>query len=311
MNRVTNRKRSCLRMLLILLTLPLAALILLTLLQRSLMYFPDRVAELHPRDGGWPAGQVHDIRVQAADGVTLHGWHILPNGRTANSQQACDRELALGRPVILYFSGNAGNRTYRKDEFQVFTRLDCDVFVFDYRGYGENHGSPTEKHLVRDAMTVFRYATDERNMSPDRIIIFGESLGGGVATRLAGDACQAGTPPGGLIIRSSFSSMVDTGRYHYPWLPVRLLLFDRYRSEAHIRHVSSPILQIHGERDRVVPYAIGRDLFEAAPEQSADGTPKRFVSLPNCDHNDVVVNGEPEYSQAIGRFIAELKENSP
>ena len=106
--------------------------------------------------------------------------------------------MALGRPVVLYFSGNAGNRTYRLEEFQTFTRVGCDVFVFDYRGYGENEGSPTEKHLISDAVAAFRYATQQRDISPERMIVFGESIGGGVATRLASEASQAGTPPGGL-----------------------------------------------------------------------------------------------------------------
>jgi fermentation-respiration switch protein FrsA (DUF1100 family) len=280
---------------------------MLTLLQRSLMYFPDRVTQMRPADGGWPDGQAHDICVQAEDGVMLHGWHILPNGRTADGPDACDAELALGRPVVLYFSGNAGNRAYRTEEFQTFTRLGCDVFVLDYRGYGENQGSPTEKHLVRDAMSAYRYAVQQREISPQRILVFGESIGGGVATRLASDACQAGSPPGGLIIRSSFSSMVDTGRYHYPWLPVSLLLFDRYLSENHIQHVTSPILQFHGERDGVVPLGIGLKLHEAAPERSAEGIPKRFVRLPACGHNDVVYNGEPAYSRVMAEFVAEVK----
>jgi fermentation-respiration switch protein FrsA (DUF1100 family) len=211
--------------------------------------------------------------------------------------------LELERPVVLYFSGNAGNRQYRPDEFGVFTRLGCDVFIFDYRGYGENAGSPTEEALAADAQAVWKYATDQRNVAPDRIILYGESIGGGVAVRLAAELSEAGTPPGALVLRSTFTSLVDMGSYHYPWLPVRLVMVDRYPSVERIPGVTCPILQIHGTRDSIIPIKFGRELFAVAPEKAANGIPKRFVELAKADHNDVVFIAEGEMRRAIGEFL--------
>jgi fermentation-respiration switch protein FrsA (DUF1100 family) len=177
------------------------------------------------------------------------------------------------------------------------------VFIFDYRGYGENAGSPTEEALSADAQSVWEYATDERKIAPDRFILYGESLGGGVAVRLASELSEAGTPPGALILRSTFTSLVDMGSHHYPWLPVRLVMVDRFPSAERIPAVTCPILQIHGARDTIIPIKFGRRLFETAPEASATGIPKRFVELPKADHNDVIFVAEPEMRQAVGEFL--------
>jgi len=235
---------------------------------------------------------------------------VLANGQAAADREECDRQLELGRPVVLYFSGNAGNRLYRTEEFGVFTRLGCEVFIFDYRGYGENAGSPTEAALAADAQAVWRYATDERNVAPDRIILYGESLGGGVAVRLASDLSEAGTPPGALVLRSTFTSLVDMGACHYPWLPVRLVMVDRFPSADRIPAVTCPILQIHGARDTIIPIKFGRRLFETAPEASTTGIAKRFVELPEADHNHLILRAEPEMRQAVGEFLESVFSQS-
>jgi len=211
----------------------------------------------------------------------------------------------------LYFSGNAGNRAWRIPEFEVFTQLGCDVFVFDYRGYGENPGSPSEEHLAADATAAWRYATQTRRIEPHRLILFGESLGGGVAVRLAAEQCAAGTPPGGLVLRATFSSLPDAAAYHYPWLPVRWLLVDRYPSAARMPQVTCPILHIHGLRDTIIPIQLGKKLFAAAPPQSASGIPKRFVELPAADHNDILAVAVPEFRDAVAEFLKRLSMFDP
>lgn len=296
-------KRRLLRTTLTILTIYLLLVLMLALLQRKLIYFPEREACIDPQSAGLPAGRVHTITLETDDGIQLHGWHVLPNGLAAADRDACDRQLELGRPVVLYFSGNAGNRLYRPEEFGVFTRLGCDVFIFDYRGYGENAGSPTEEALASDAQAVWKYATDQRNVAPDRIILYGESIGGGVAVRLASELSEAGTPPGALVLRSTFTSLVDMGAYHYPWLPVRLMMVDRYPSVDRIPAVTCPILHIHGTRDSIIPIKFGRRLFEAAPGTSTTGVPKRFVELPEADHNDAILVAEPEMRRAVGGFL--------
>lgn len=296
-------KRRLLRTALAILTICLLLLLMLALLQRRLIYFPSRQAHIDPQQAGLPVGRVHTITLETDDGVQLHGWHVLPNGQVAADRDACDRQLELGRPVVLYFSGNAGNRLYRPEEFEVFTQLGCDVFIFDYRGYGENAGSPTEQALAADAQAVWKYATDQRNVAPDRIILYGESLGGGVAVRLASELSESGTPPGALVLRSTFTSLVDMGSYHYPCLPVRLLMVDRFPSVDRIPSVTCPILQIHGVQDNIIPIKFGRRLFEAAPETSTTGIPKRFVELSEADHNDVILVAEPEMRNAVEEFL--------
>jgi len=284
---------------------------MLAFLQRSMIYHPARDNRIEPADAELPTGRVHSITTQADDGVLLHGWHFLPTHQRATTAQACDRELASARWLVLYFSGNAANRRYRVPEVSLLTETHAHVFLFDYRGYGENRGSPSEKHLCADALAVWRFATRERQVPSDRIVLYGESLGGAVAVGLAAQLCEAGTPPAGIILRSTFSSLVDAGAYHYPWLPVSWVLIDRYLSIERIPAVTCPILQMHGSRDRIVPTRLGERLFLAAPDASANGTRRRFVELPGAGHNDVLYVAEAEMYRAIGEFFSRIDHQPP
>lgn len=294
------------RMLLIVLGCYLFVFAMLYAFQRSLTYFPSKQARVDPREAGLAPGQVHSISVQADDGVTLHGWHVLPSGRMARDARECDEALADARWVVLYFSGNAGHRGYRGLDCELLASSGCHVFLFDYRGYGENAGEPNEEALAADARSVWDYATVERRVSADRLLLFGESLGGGVAVRLASEKSIAGAAPGGLILRSTFSSLVDAAAYHYPWLPVRWAMHERYPSAERIGQVTCPILQVHGRADTIVPIALARQLFEAAPARSASGIAKRFLPLDGADHNDVLEVAGLEFGDAIRGFLKEL-----
>jgi pimeloyl-ACP methyl ester carboxylesterase len=294
------------RIVLSLLAFYFVVVIMLNFLQRSFIYLPTRESRIEPQDAGLPPGQVHTVTIRTDDGLELRGWHILADGRSAADRAGCDRELAAGRRLVLFFSGNAANRRYRVPEFGILTSVGVDVFIFDYRGYGDNSGSPSEEKLAADARAIWIYATQERDVPPERIILYGESLGGGVAVRLAAEMCEAGTAPGGLILRSTFSSLVDAGKHHYPFLPVRLALVDRYPSVDRIPQVTCPILQIHGVRDSIMPIKLGRRLFEAAPEMSSSGIAKQFVELPTAGHNDVTTVAEAELRAAIQQFLSSL-----
>ncbi len=297
-------RRSLLRLVLIASIVYLFFVIMLALLQRSLIYFPTQQAEILPDHSGLPAGQVQTVQLTSHDGLTLYGWHVLPTGEHSDSREHVDQMLAAGGPVVLYFSGNAGNRAYRGEELQPLADAGAHVFLFDYRGYGENPGQPTEADLIRDATSACEYLTGPRGIAAERIVLFGESLGGGVAVQLAAGRCRAGTPPGGLILRSTFSSLVDVAAYHYPWMPVRMLMVDRFESADHIAAVTCPIVQIHGVRDSIVPIAMAKRLFAAAPGQSASGVPKHFVELSHADHNDIPIVAPAAYRAAIGDFLA-------
>ena len=303
MPRISQRQRRWLRVILSVPATYLVMVLMLTLLQRSLIYLPTRERSIEPQDADLPPGQVHTITVQTKDQLRLRGWHVLADGHRAADRQECERELAAGRRLVLYFSGNAANRQYRPTEFGVLTGLGLDVFIFDYRGYGDNSGSPSEENLAADAQAIWRYTTEERKVPPHRVLLYCESLGGGVAVRLAAELCAANTPPGGLILRSTFSSLVDAGAHHYPWLPVRLVLVDRFPSVDLIPQVTCPILQIHGTQDVIMPIELGQRLFEAAPDQSSSGISKQFAALPGAGHNDVTMVAEAELRAAIQDFL--------
>jgi pimeloyl-ACP methyl ester carboxylesterase len=281
----------------------------LALFQRRLIYVPSRAERITVEDARLSPGVVHDILVPTEDGLTLHGWHFLPTGRTCRTDADCDAELQRGRLLVLFFHGNGGDRRGREFDSLIFAGEGADVFVIDYRCYGENPGSPSESGLAIDARALWKYATETRGVPPERIVLYGESLGGGVAIRLCADLCEAGTPPAGLIVRSTFTSLPDAAAHHFPWLPVRLLLFDRFASIERIGAITCPNLHIHGTDDQVVPFALGRRLFEAAPAQSSNGIPKQFVELDGADHNDVLLVAQQEFTGAVSEFFKAVREH--
>ena len=291
-----------------LLKLYLLLLVPLAFFQRSLIYHPTREKSLIAKDFGF-SPNVTDLTVKAHDGIELHGW--LSVALTGDAQNVVDAEdIAAAIPVVLYFSGNAGNRSLRYTQIMALNSLGADVAIFDYRGFGENEGSPTEANFALDARTIWDHFTNERQISPQRIVIYGESLGGGTAARLASDLCHEGIEPGGLILQSTFSSLVDVGWAHFPIVPVSLLLLDQFPSSERVRSVTCPVLQIHGQQDSIVPYAIGQKLYHAVPEKSSRGIAKRLVTLPNTDHNDVYSLSQDHqlFLQSLREFFAALSD---
>jgi len=235
--------------------------------QRSLMYLPIGTAP-SPAAAGLPDADV--LSVKTSDGFALGAWFL----RTG-------RETALA--TVIVFNGNAGNRSFRAPLARRLADAGFHVCLFDYRGFGGNAGSPSEDGLLRDARAVFAAVARRPDVKPDRIILMGESLGTGVAVALATEVS-----PLALVLRSPFTSMADVAAYHYRLLPVRQLLWDRYDSLSRIGALTSPVAIVAGDRDRVVPYALSRRLFEAV------SAPKRFITVPGTDHNDFELNaGDP------------------
>src|SRR5579872_591614 len=224
----------------------LAVILLVAMFQRSLIYHPGRDASLSENPAQIPGARVEPVKFRTADNLDLHDWHISRQVTGPDDNQ--ERNRTIGKPVFLYFCGNSGNRGHRLEEFTMLTCLDADVVCCDYRGFGDNAGSPSEETIASDARFIWQHLTRERHIDPRRIIIFGESLGGGVATRLAAEMSARGTPPGGLVLRSTFSRLTDAAAWHFPWLPARWLLVDRYPSVDRIPQVTCPLLCIHGRR---------------------------------------------------------------
>lgn len=268
------RRRPVRRLLLIVGGGYLAVAILVTVFQRSLLYVPFRSAEITASEAGVLAPRTTTVTVTAEDGVTLHGWRVSPVGER--------------RRTVLYCPGNAANRKRRVSTLEILSEDGTEVFLFDYRGYGENEGSPSEEAFASDTRRIWDWLTTEQKIPPDEIIVYGQSLGGGVAVRLVSDLAAEGIQPAGLLLVATFSSMVDAAKNRFGWLPVDWLLRDRYPSEDCIGKITCPIMHIHGDSDRIVPIELGKKLFERAPEASKRGVKRRFIELPGAGHNNII-----------------------
>lgn len=244
--------------------------LLIYLVQRQLQYFPD------PSPVERPAGEdfktLEELNLVTTDGVRISAWYW-PGKRLDN---------------VLMFHGNAGHRGHRLDWARGFHELGFGVFLLDYRGYGGSDGSPTEQGLFLDAQAALRWLSQK----PGRVIYLGESLGSGPAIELA-----VAQPPTAIILHAPLTSAVDVAQAAYPFLPVRLLLKDRYENDRKIGRITSPVLVIHGERDSVIPFRLGRRLFETAT------SPKEWLAVPEADHNNLAEVGGRLYWKTIQSFL--------
>lgn len=269
-----------------------AVLVIFAVGQRWLLYPSDRTGELAAAKVSTSEARVSDVVIPATGGVTLHGWHFAATDPDSDPL------------LVIYFPSNAGSRQDRTHDCREFVRLGFDVLICDYRGYGDNDGSPSESALAGDAREVWSYAIDELGRSPQQIVLFGESLGGAVAVRLAAELTSAGTPPGGLVLNSTFAALPETVAWHYPAFPFQFVLLDRYPSVECIAEVDCPLLQFHGTDDEFVPLAHGRRLFDAAPAESSHRIPKRFVMIAGGTHNAIPVTELAEELAEWRRRIA-------
>jgi len=247
--------------------------------QRRMIYFP--LGQSVPPASA-VLGGASEVAFETEDGLLLHGWYVPAEGGTA-------------RATVLVFNGNAGNRSYRAPLAAALARRGHSVLLFDYRGYGGNPGRPSERGLLADGRAARAWLESRPGMDGRRLVFFGESLGAAVALAEAVER-----PPAALVLRSPFTSLTDVGRRHYPFLPVRWLLADRYPSIERIAGLDCPLLVIAGERDRIVPPGQSRALFEAAPSRR-----KRFLSLPG-GHNDLALLAG---DRMIDETIAFLEES--
>jgi len=244
--------------------------------QRRLIYFPSP-GPVPSAAAVLPGGR--DVVLETAGGMSLGGWYFPARGRGG---------------AVLVCNGNAGDRSLRAELALALNRMGLSVLLFDYRGYGGNPGKPSEGGLTADARAALDWLGAQPDVDSQRIVYFGESLGAAVALGVAVERA-----PAALVLRSPFTSLPDVAAVHYPWLPARRLLLDTYPSIDRIASLRAPVLVIAGDRDDIVPAALSRRLFDAAPE------PKQYVQVPGVGHNDPRLLDGPQMIGAIGRFLSD------
>jgi len=217
-----------------------------------------------------------NVELVTEDNIKLHGWFIPKENAKA---------------TILFFHGNAGNISHRLDSIEIFHRLELNVFIIDYRGYGQSKGKISEKGTYRDAEAAWNYLNLTQGISDKQIIIFGRSLGASIATWLARKHT-----PAALIIESGFTSVPSMGQRLYPFLPIRWLAHFKYNTKQYVKSVSCPVMVLHSKHDEIVPYEEGHEIFKTAAE------PKYFFKM-RGGHNDGFIVSGPSYVKALKSFI--------
>jgi fermentation-respiration switch protein FrsA (DUF1100 family) len=238
----------------------LLIILIMTFLETWLVYPRPPLA----RSDWQPAGlSFEDIRFTSADGTKLHGWFVPhPNPKR----------------FVLYCHGNGEQVADNADVVAMLRdKLQASVFIFDYRGYGHSEGSPTEAGCIADAAAAQRWLAERAGIQPNEVVLVGRSLGGGVVTALASEQGAKA-----LILQNTFPTMPDVAALHYPWLPVRWVMKNRYDSLARIQKYRGPLFQSHGAADTLIPTELAKRLFDVAPSGN-----KQFMQLPGLGHDDL------------------------
>jgi fermentation-respiration switch protein FrsA (DUF1100 family) len=251
-------------------------LALLWALQRRLIYLPFP-SDVPPATTLLPGAR--EVTLRTDDGLRLGAWLVPPAAPDTGA-------------AVLVAAGNAGNRSLRAPLAAALARHGLTVLLFDYRGYGGNRGRPTQVGLARDARAARRYLVEEAGVAPERLLYFGESLGAAVVTELATEH-----PPAALVLRSPFTDLASVGRVHYPFLPVRLLLRDRYPLAQQLACVRVPTTVVYGADDAIVPAEQSRAVAGAA------AGPTRLVEIAGADHNDRALLDGAELIAAVAHHI--------
>ena len=230
---------------------------MLSMLERWLV-FP--APAVNADDWDVPDLAFEEVYFHGTDGTRLNGWFVPHPAPQA---------------VVLYCHGNGVYVAQLAKRLRMLhEQIGVTVFAWDYRGYGHSEGHPHEANVIADAGVALQWLAEKTGLTPTDIVVIGRSLGGAVAVQLA-----ATYQVRGLVLDRTFASLVDAAAHHYPWLPVRWLMKNRFSSLDAIQHYRGPLLQTHGTADRIVPLAMGKQLFEAAPSGN-----KRFIEVPAGEH---------------------------
>lgn len=266
--------------LIVMLVVVYAALVLMMyLFQPRLLFLPGVPGRELTADPGRVGLAYEDIEFATPDGERLHGWWLPQDD---------------ARGTVLFVHGNAGNISHRLDSLQIFAGLGVNVLIFDYRGYGRSTGRPSEQGLYQDAEAAWNWLVDARGQRPDQIVLFGRSMGGAVAARLATRVEAAG-----LIVESTFTSVPDIGAELYWWLPVRWLSRLDFDAETAIRNARLPVLVVHSSDDEIISFRHGQRLVRAAGERG------RLLEI-SGDHNTGFLRSGQRYVRGLDDFLSEL-----
>lgn len=261
------------KLLILLALLYLGVCLLAWLFQSRLIYFPGPPPARTPDDYGLA---YDEVALTTEDGLRLQAWYL-----PVESAPGC----------VLVCHGNAGNIEHRLMLARAFQAMGLSVLLFDYRGYGNSQGHPSEEGTALDAQAALEWLTDSQQLEGGQIVVYGESLGGGVALRLA-----RGRSLGAVIVESTFTSLPELGARLYPLLPVRLIAHIRYDNLESLRTLRAPLLVMHSPQDDIVPFEFGRELFEAAP------APKEFLAT-SGGHNDGGFQLREEWQDKVRDFV--------
>lgn len=240
----------------------------------QVLYHPSRELRGTPADLGLP---YEWVSLETADGARLSAWWV-----PADSP----------RGVLLFCHGNAGNISDRLDSIRIFNRLGLSLFIFDYRGYGKSNGSPSEQGTYRDAEAAWNYLVQVRQTDPQKIVVFGRSLGGSIAAWVS-----RANKPQALILESTFISLQEAARDRLPGLFAKLLVPDQYRTLRSLTILHCPVLIVHSRKDEIIPFRHGEALYAAASE------PKEFVEI-HGSHNRGFLDSQPLYEAALDSFLS-------
>jgi fermentation-respiration switch protein FrsA (DUF1100 family) len=241
-------------------------------IEKKSLFFPLKDIEYTPDDIGL---HYERLSIETEDSVSLSAWYIAAE---------------QNRATVLFSHGNGGNISHRLEKIKMLNDLGLNVLIFDYRGYGMSEGSPSEEGLYRDVQAVYTYMVETMHIDPGTTIGYGESLGGAVIIDLAGRS-----ELGGIIIEGSFTSIADIAKKYFPFIPPAVYR-SKFDSKSKVAGVTAPKLHFHSRRDEVVPYELGRKLFESAPE------PKEFIELQG-GHNDSFLVSESIFKAGIDDFV--------
>jgi len=258
----------------------LAFAAVLYVMQPKFLYGPVREVSSKPAELGL---DFEDVVFKSADGLDLSGWYIPAKNP---------------RLTLLFCHGNGGNMAHRLDSIKIFHNLGLNCFIFDYRGYGDSRGKPSEEGTYTDAMAAYKWLIEEKKMPAEDIIIFGRSLGGSIAAQLA-SRVEAGT----LIVESAFTSYVDIAKEYYPYMPVRWFARFGYRTIDYIKEVHCPVMLIYSRNDEIVPYKFGLELYDAANE------PKEFIEIFG-GHNDCFLASGEIYTEVWEKWLKLIIEKN-